>query len=78
MSELLFEQVEEMAKNLSQREKVKLIKRLSDMIDEEYEEREPKKPRHSLAGLWQGVNVSEEAIDEARHEMWANFPREDI
>lgn len=35
-------------------------------------------PRRSLEGIWEGMNVSisKEEIDEARREMWANFPRE--
>jgi hypothetical protein len=34
----------------------------------------------SVKGLWAdlGISISAKAIDEARHEMWGNFPREDI
>ena len=39
---------------------------------------EPKQPRKLLYGLWQGVTLSSEEIDEARKEIWGNFPREDI
>lgn len=40
----------------------------------------PKKPFKSIKGLWAdlGVSLSAEEIDEARREMWKNFPREDI
>jgi hypothetical protein len=40
----------------------------------------PPQPRRSLEGLWAdlGVSISAEDIDEARREMWGNFPREDI
>lgn len=31
-----------------------------------------------MYGLWQGVDLSADEIDEARREMWQNFPREDI
>jgi hypothetical protein len=31
-----------------------------------------------LAGLWEGVSISAEDIDEVRREVWKNFPREDI
>ena len=31
----------------------------------------------SLKGLWKGINITREDIDEARREMWGNFPRED-
>ncbi|MFN7947013.1 MAG: DUF2281 domain-containing protein [Blastocatellia bacterium] len=36
------------------------------------------RPRRSLEGIWEDLNVSisREEIDEARREMWANFPRE--
>lgn len=37
-----------------------------------------KKPRRSLRGMWKGVDISAEDIDEARREMWGNFPREDF
>jgi hypothetical protein len=39
-----------------------------------------KRPLRSLMGLCAdlNVNVSAEDIDEARREMWGNFPREDI
>jgi hypothetical protein len=39
-----------------------------------------KKPLRSLKGLWAdlNINISSEDIDEARREMWGNFPREDI
>ena len=37
-------------------------------------------PRRSLKGLWAdlGTTITAEDIDEARREMWGNFPREDI
>ena len=39
-----------------------------------------KSPRRSLMGLCAdlGIHISTEDIDEARREMWGNFPREDI
>ena len=41
---------------------------------------ETKHPLHSIAGLCEdlGIDISAEDIDEARREMWGNFPREDI
>jgi hypothetical protein len=38
------------------------------------------RPLTSAAGLWEdlGVDISAEDIDEARREMWGNFPRADI
>ena len=32
--------------------------------------------QQSLKGLWTGVHITEEDIDEARREMWTGFPRE--
>jgi len=39
-----------------------------------------KKPLKSAEGLLAGlgIHISAEDIDEARREMWGNFPREDI
>ena len=37
-------------------------------------------PRQSGRGLWADLNIdlSSEEIDEARREMWKNFPRNDF
>ncbi|MBM3766963.1 MAG: DUF2281 domain-containing protein [Acidobacteria bacterium] len=37
-------------------------------------------PRKSVRGLWKemGFSISAEDIDEARKEMWGNFPREEF
>ena len=47
------------------------VKRLRD------EATQPRKPRKSGRGLWADLNIdlSAEVIDEARREMWKNFPR---
>jgi hypothetical protein len=36
--------------------------------------------RKSLLGLWKdlGPSISADVIDNARHEMWQNFPRGDL
>ena len=41
-------------------------------------ESSPRKPFKSVKGLWAdlGISISAEEIDEARREMWKNFPRE--
>ena len=38
------------------------------------------KPRVSAEGICAdlGIDISAEEISRARHEMWSNFPREDI
>jgi hypothetical protein len=40
----------------------------------------PPRSSRSLWGLWADLNISisSEDIDEARREMWGNFPRDDI
>ncbi len=47
---------------------------------EEIEESTPKKPRRNPIGLCAnlGINITAEEIDEARKEMWGNFPRDDF
>ncbi|MGF1504106.1 MAG: hypothetical protein ACFB51_03055 [Anaerolineae bacterium] len=72
-----FEQVMELARGLSALERVKLAREMMATLETDLQEgaRQPKK---SLYGLWSGVDVSSEDIEEARREMWGNFPREDI
>lgn len=38
------------------------------------------RPLRSSRGLWAGlgIDISDKDIEEARREMWANFPREDL
>ena len=37
-----------------------------------------KGPRKSLRGIWKGFDISSEDIEQARREMWGNFPRTDL
>jgi len=37
-----------------------------------------RRPLRDLYGLWKGIDISEEDIDEVRREMWRNFPRDDF
>jgi hypothetical protein len=41
---------------------------------------QPRQPRKSGRGLWADLNIDLSAveIDEARREMWKNFPRDDF
>ncbi len=39
---------------------------------------EAKGPRKSLRGIWKGFDITSEDIDQARREMWSNFPRTDL
>jgi hypothetical protein len=69
------EDVLQMANQLSAVDKVRLIERIAPQIERDLTKQGP---RESLRGLWQGVNISEEDIAEARREMWGNFPRDDF
>lgn len=69
------DQVLQLAAQLSPVDKVRLIERIAPQIERELT---PSTPRESLRGIWQGLNITEEDIAEARREMWGNFPREDI
>ena len=53
-------------------------KEVLDFVDFLKEKSGPKKPRHSLLGLWADLNthITEEDIAQARREMWGNFPRD--
>ena len=62
---------------LSLRERLEVIARAAAQTENELSE-EPKEPKKSLYGLWKGVSISAEDIDEVRREMWSNFPRDDI
>ena len=62
---------------LSPAEKAHLIEQLAVTLEHDLALNQ-KKPKRSLYGLWADVSVSAEDIDEARREMWSNFPREDI
>lgn len=44
------------------------------------DEAAPKKPFQSIKGILadRGISISAQDIDEARREMWKNFPREDL
>lgn len=70
VEEVLIEKIKELPLNRKQ-----------EMLDfaEFLEEKEAKSQPHvSLEGIWADMNViiTEEDIQEARKEMWGNFPRE--
>jgi hypothetical protein len=71
------EQVLKLTKQLPLIDKVRLIERIAPQIEYELKATRPA-PRKPLRGLWQGLDITEEDIAEARREMWGNFPREDI
>jgi hypothetical protein len=72
-----------LARQLPPAERARLIERVAASLAEEPPAaagQQPKQPLRSLYGLWADLNVdiSAEDIDQARKEMWGNFPREDI
>jgi len=71
------EKIIDLAKQLPLRDKVRLIERVAPEIERELEASESI-TRKSLRGLWRDLDISEREIDEARREMWAGFPREDL
>ena len=75
-----YDEVLRSAQQLSPDDKARLLEDISAALRRDLMQAETatKQPKRSLLGLWEGVSVSEEDIDEARREMWGNFPREDI
>jgi hypothetical protein len=56
-------------------DKLRLMEHLAPKIAREVRKGSP---RRSLRGLWEGVDISEEDIDEVKREMWSGFPRDDF
>lgn len=65
------------AMTLSPIDKVRLLEQVAATLERDLEQQEAK-PLRSLYGLWADVDISATDIGEARREMWANFPHEDI
>ncbi len=77
MVNVTFDQVLELAEQLPPTDQARLIEQLAPRIARVLAAAQPSQ-RESLRGLWQGVDITDEDIAEARREMWASFPREDI
>lgn len=75
--QVTFEQVANMAQQLSPLEKLWLIERLTPDIEAALRVSKPPR-RRSLRGVLKECSISAEDIDQAREEMWGDFPREDI
>jgi hypothetical protein len=73
------ERVIALAKQLSPRDKVRLIEHLAHSIESDLLSARPA-PRKSLFGLCSGLGPAPSAdeIDKARRQEWASFPREEI
>ena len=73
----VLEQVKGLARQLSPIDKLRLIENLTRDVEAFLQTRASSQLR-SLRGLLKGCLISAEEIDQARQEMWGNFPREDI
>ncbi len=73
-----FEDVVSIALQLTPLEKVRLVERIVATL--EHDLTPPAPPAKSLYGILAhlGSSPSADDIDEARREMWGDFPREDI
>jgi hypothetical protein len=69
-----FEKALALVQQLSPVDKVRLIERIVPDIERELEVARPV-PRKSLRGLWSGLGITKDEIDQARREMWGTFPR---
>lgn len=74
-----FQEVQDLARHLSSREKVRLLSWLGHEIERDLDTGSPP-PTRSLLGLVKdlGPAPSEEQIDEARTEAWSKFSHDDI
>jgi len=75
-----YKEVEKLALQLSPLDRARLVERLAALIRLDLQYPTSPTPRRSLYGVLAhlGKAPSDEEIDEARQEAWANFPREDI
>lgn len=72
---------DEMLSNIQQlppEQKARLLQDISAALHRDLAEAQPKQPKRSLLGLWAGVDISEADIEDARRDMWDDFPRGDI
>ena len=64
-------------RKLSAVDKARLIERMVPDLERELRSARST-PFVSLRGLWRGLDITGEEIDQAREEMWSEFPREDV
>ena len=64
-------------RQLSPLDKARLIERMVPDIERELRAA-GSTPRVSLRGVWRGLDITGDEIDQAREEMWGEFPREDV
>jgi hypothetical protein len=76
-SQVSFEQILNLAQRLPPLEKLRLIEQIASDLETTLQAPTPPR-RRSLRGILKGCSISAEDIDQARQEMWGNFPREDF
>jgi hypothetical protein len=64
-------------RQLSPVDKARLIERMVPDIERELRAAQLT-PRVSLRGLWRGLDITGDEIDQAREDMWSEFPRKDV
>ena len=67
----------DLAGQLSTLDKVRLIEWLAPQIAQDLQSGATS-PRKSLRGIWRGQTTDGKEIDQARKEIWQDFPRKDI
>jgi hypothetical protein len=77
MSDIALDQVKKLLPELTAQEKAEVVAMLGEALKSELPSTTP---RTSARGLWAdlGPAPSTDEIDEARREVWSNFPRDDI
>ncbi|MFB2982492.1 hypothetical protein [Microseira sp. BLCC-F43] len=75
---MTLQEIIDQVKQLSLADKVRLIEQVTPQIKRELRIAGLVAPRKSLRGIWRGLDITEDDINQARSEMWANFPREDF
>jgi hypothetical protein len=76
-SNVTTDKVIELLRQLPPRERLRVVVRVLPELEKALIEPTPE-PRPPLRGLWRGLNITDEDIEEARRQMWGHFPSEDI
>jgi hypothetical protein len=75
-SNITTDQVVELLRQLPPRERLRVVLRVLPELEQSLPP-PASGPRQSLRGLWRGLDISDEDIEEVRREMWGKFPAED-
>lgn len=76
-NDVTLDAVLKLTEQLSPLDKIRLIERIAPQIERDLQSAESGL-RPSLRGIWKGLNISSEEIDEARREVWSGFPRANV